>query len=90
MRCRHIFLPLYTTQHHATGDGWTLRIILHHISALTLPHAAFFAASLAASRSAFGVLLPIFHPQLLSFFTTFGVIAAAKGTRTKINDLWMA
>lgn len=33
---------------------------------------------------------PICHPQDLRILTTFGVTATASGTRTKMNDLWMA
>jgi hypothetical protein len=33
---------------------------------------------------------PIFQPQERSVFTIFGVTAAVSGTRTKMNDLWIA
>jgi phosphoglycerol transferase MdoB-like AlkP superfamily enzyme len=35
-------------------------------------------------------IFPIFHPQPLNVFTTFGVTAAVSGTRMKINDLCIA
>lgn len=38
----------------------------------------------------FGFLFPMFQPQPRSVFTTLGVMAAVKGTRRKMNDLWMA
>ncbi len=40
--------------------------------------------------TSFVVRLPMSQPQPLSNLTTFGVTAAARGTRTKMKDLWMA
>jgi len=37
-----------------------------------------------------GLLFPISQPQPRSVLTTFGSIAAVKGTRMKMKDLWMA
>lgn len=58
-----------------------------HLSGLTpllpvltpVPETAFFAG-----------LFPIFQPQLRRVLTTLGVTAAVRGTRMKMNDLWMA
>lgn len=36
------------------------------------------------------VLLPISQPHPLNTLTTFGVMAAVRGTLMKMNDLWIA
>jgi hypothetical protein len=36
------------------------------------------------------VLFPISQPHPLKIFTTFGVMAAVRGTLMKMNDLWIA
>lgn len=40
--------------------------------------------------ASFVVLLPISQPHPLKVLTTFGIIAAVRGTLMKMNDLWIA
>lgn len=63
--------------------------LIHNHIPLFAAFAASFAA-FAASLSSLGLLFPMFHPQLLNVLTTFGVTAAASGTRTNMKDLWIA
>jgi len=57
-------------------------------------HHAFFGfcgiAALLIALASFVVLFPISHPQPLRILTTFGATATVRGTRMKMNDLWMA
>ena len=75
-----------------------------HAVSLMIQHIIYFTSSFSfqlfvgfdgrAARfmafASFVVLLPMSQPHPLSILTTLGVIAAVRGTRMKIKDLWIA